>query len=49
MFGNNSLLLLTLNVPFQIGTYTPRGTCTPGWDSGLECTARPISSVERVA
>jgi len=26
-----SLLLLTLNVPLQIGKYTFRGTCTPGW------------------
>jgi len=27
-----SLLLLTLNVPLQIGKCTPRGTCTPGWE-----------------
>jgi len=27
-----SLLLLTLNVPLQIGKSTPGGTCTPGWE-----------------
>ena len=26
------LLLLTLNVPFQIGKCTTRGTCTPVWE-----------------
>jgi len=26
------LLLLTLNVPLQIGKCTPGGTCTPGWE-----------------
>jgi len=24
--------LLTLNVPYQIGKCTPRGTCTPVWE-----------------
>jgi len=28
-----SLLLLTLNVPLRIGKCTPRGTCTPGWET----------------
>jgi len=32
MFNNLSLLLLTLNVPLQIGKYTPRGARTPGWE-----------------
>jgi len=27
-----SLLLLTLNVPLQIGKRTPRVTRTPGWE-----------------
>jgi len=27
-----SLLLLTLNVPLQIGKCTPTGTCTPVWE-----------------
>jgi len=27
-----ALILLTLNVPLQIGKCTPRGTCTPGWE-----------------
>jgi len=26
-------VLLTSNVPLQIGKCTPRGTCTPGWES----------------
>jgi len=25
-------LLITLNVPLQIGRCTPEGTCTPGWE-----------------
>jgi len=29
-----SLLLLTLNVPLQLGKSTPRGTCTPVWQVG---------------
>jgi len=28
-----SLILLTLNVPLQIGKCSPRGTRTPGWES----------------
>jgi len=28
-----SLILLTLNVPLEIGKCTPRGTCTPGWET----------------
>jgi len=27
-----SLILLTSNVPLQIGKYTPGTTCTPGWE-----------------
>ena len=27
-----SLLLLTLNVPLQIGKCIPRGICTPVWE-----------------
>jgi len=30
------LLLLTLNVPLQIGKCTPRGTCTPGCEPLLQ-------------
>jgi len=31
-----SLLLLTLNVPLQIGKCTPRGTCTQVGTSGTD-------------
>ena len=26
------LILLILDVPLQISRWTPRGTCTPGWE-----------------
>jgi len=28
----SSFLLLTLNLPLQIGKWTPRGICTPVWE-----------------
>jgi len=27
------ILLLTLNIPVQIGKGTARGTCNPGWET----------------
>jgi len=26
----------TINIPFQVGKYNPRGTCIPGWEPVLQ-------------